>query len=1139
MSECHPYCNEPQGSDRTGRVKGNTEQPKAAATNKNAEAPPHKRDKATQASNKRKADKRQEHVHRGRVIKGNIQEPVLVYVLGTITNQDGREIPQLDLYSGINGLIVRTIPGRRWSNPVLVGATGGTVAIVDRFGDRDLIRVTDDYGGAPPDTFDSDDAIAAFPWESVPDINRIEIPGEYTVTGVQITEEKILVATLFPRSGEAAAQPVYLAQDLEGYEVYSDSNLHGVDGFGSAIGKPSAFNLTNAGRFKNIAYGSVTSDGRGYVSLGRIGNPKFNGGFNLPQGMSPVTVVVHGGFLNVLCRTSPAVVADLREYSPEAEYAIVRFKMMDVFGNGSAYRLRTQTALAKPENDLESEVADKSYDPKDSALPADGARYSSDEAGFTEAEENVSKGRNLSEGKTRKELNEDREQELVEKPTGDYLDEVEYAIVSIPQGSGLIDIDNSSNTIVELYRKFGIDEETGEPTEEINPLDLIFRLVHGIHYDYLGDGGYSYQCEAADGSTSLMTNGIRAMSVAATFSPELGQAKDLPDVKATLVDSETGLLVFCPKKPTGYKFYGGRFHALAPVDGNKVKRSACSLEQERWAETIDGLDRTDTKTFFPRTQNCSGATSDNGVCDPNSPIYIGDVDYAAAFTSTQELEEPWSYFQRRVLCSKFTPMKLNELSFSTKDPTDPLGALTRQEWIDSSESFLLIRKNGSQGHFFYPRNPRISPAVQSPSLTAVAASGFFVPDVKRVRSNWISERNKELTAMQAQLAALQALVVELEGRIEAAPENSQEQARLQARLDRTNASIASIQNDSEALEQSIASATPQEQNRAEWVVSDAVKSTTYNIERTESPQRLQKRAVIVSEPFPGPAEAGAPLQAVQVGEGIRGARVETGPKTWIGLCIALDRMGILTDVPSAYPFESYHVNRLGERQQHVSFAPGHAFFTGSTLYQWGVGDYPIASNSTSRGSWELEVFADGVPIDTICTRIFTDQDLSLAPQEMQSQLNLSLNYTKAVNPNLGYAKGKVYYSDKLINEVTVVAKLWVHHRNWIKYRWGMYDMVNGRTSGQNGPILGGTDPGFYTCFNSLAVGVCHGWDTAPQEAGLSDEPNFDGVLWEGRVTFKVANDPYQPRGILMGRYFDCVMEFDMKDNAVNYVIPRR
>jgi hypothetical protein len=76
-------------------------------------------------------------------------DATMVFVLGHLDTD--ALVKQVDVYSGLNGYHIRSIPGSRWSNPIMLGAGAGYLAVVDRFQDFDLIRFTNEYAGADPD----------------------------------------------------------------------------------------------------------------------------------------------------------------------------------------------------------------------------------------------------------------------------------------------------------------------------------------------------------------------------------------------------------------------------------------------------------------------------------------------------------------------------------------------------------------------------------------------------------------------------------------------------------------------------------------------------------------------------------------------------------------------------------------------------------------------------------------------------------------------------------------------------------------------------------------------------------------------------------------------------------------------------
>jgi hypothetical protein len=150
-------------------------------------------------------------------------DATIVFILGH--PESSPETKQIDVYSGLNGYHIRTLPGSRWSHPVMLGAGAGYLAVVDRFQDYDLIRFTNEYAGADPETaFDSDGFPSrTYAWDSIEDLYSIPTPRGTQATSVTIAPSGIaLVGLSSPEN-----LPTYLTVDIEGSVAGTPQSYYG------------------------------------------------------------------------------------------------------------------------------------------------------------------------------------------------------------------------------------------------------------------------------------------------------------------------------------------------------------------------------------------------------------------------------------------------------------------------------------------------------------------------------------------------------------------------------------------------------------------------------------------------------------------------------------------------------------------------------------------------------------------------------------------------------------------------------------------------------------------------------------------------------------------------------------------------
>ena len=536
-----------------------------------------------------------------------IASGVIVYVLGDVAQGDGTTKRQLDLYSSMNGYHIRTIPADRWVNPVLIGAGDGLLAVVDRFSDHDLIRITDGYGGASAASFDGDGfALPGVVFSAFKDLKTIPTPKGTHCTGVKILSSGHMIAGIDDGKGHCR----YLKSDLRGsgQKTY-EGELDTEDAFkslGTPVGTPSAYDSAPSKRFSDFVHVVHTAENDGAIHITSHVTGRVNNLMRLPPGR-PLGVAQSRDYLTVLHQLLGGTQQLIRLPIRSDSYMVA----------GS----QGDRQIPAPEE----YQASHTFTPRDAKFPdtpTDAAvRHYLKTAGYINAADSPdippatlariaqlhAKGQpwlRMMDSQSSTVLNDSRvlskSKIAVSRGLGLGFASIPASIIELPASSGLVMIEGTHGTISELYNKLAADGtmDTGKP---------IFRAVHASHYDWLSEGGWTYGC-AAPGNTAqdnAITNGMKGVSIATDVSAEPGTLKALPDFKALLVDARTGLIVYRMPKPQGYKMFGGNYMSLGVVDEATAIQSQCGVQVDLVASHLDGIDRKNNNeaiVYAPETQ---------------------------------------------------------------------------------------------------------------------------------------------------------------------------------------------------------------------------------------------------------------------------------------------------------------------------------------------------------------------------------------------------------------------------------------------------------------------------------------------------------------------------------------------------------
>lgn len=267
--------------------------------------------------------------------------------------------------------------------------------------------------------------------------------------------------------------------------------------------------------------------------------------------------------------------------------------------------------------------------------------------------------------------------------------------------------------------------------------------------------------------------------------------------------------------------------------------------------------------------------------------------------------------------------------------------------------------------------------------------------------------------------------------------------------------------------------------------------------------------------------------------------MDTNIRSWIGVDILLDRLGVVSDGVDGYLNPTYWANGLGKRVGGNDYGGPSNNFCHSAAFSYEAG---YLAGDGAVGLWEIDVLANGKPINSLATRVtFMEQLTSLAPMEAQGLLQATMLASGGVNPLLGYRKGKVYFSSEVIESVTIRARL-VNYAHGV-YRVG-YHTVHRIDSagyiGDPGVWCPGPDPGVFAMVNceSCCGNVsCLSYMFFGNKLYSNDPvyPRTRQILWEGEATYTVSDDPYRDQlNVGMGRVIDAYFEFKLNAPMGSY-----
>lgn len=970
-----------------------------------------------------------------------------VYILG-----DGSKGRVIEQFAGQTGYHIRTIPQGRFNNPIMVAAGGGYLVVVDRFGTEDVLRVTDKYAGAGAAGFDDD----GFPkdsvdWGNIHDIKQIQV-GTF-VSGVQVLSRGTLIATV-PDGGRTT----FYKADLDGDEPLYNGLFTlpaPYDRIGDACGIPCEVNQTNSSSLHEF-YATVrndTDDGA-LVKVNFLEN-KVTGLIGLPAGI-PFGVAAVDDHLSVMMGDASGAITKVYRMIREdnSNYMVNLYSDAIVPAPADESITKTFTTLDDPE------ATPQAYYGVTSTLAHNFAPQGLSSREETAPNSAISAGGRALGTTTTKAKNDNRTPLQTRYETGHYQTPFPVTVkcqrIDNPSGAGLpaiLDLDTINNTVGELLRyTSGADPDTQKP---------LFRFVHGKQYDYLSDGGYTYGCIQTGTHTIIpVTSGLSPVSMAIDRSTEPGKLKELPDVKAALIDTKTGLLVYADIKPHGFRWYGGTMAGLRLSDEaqHSVKRTGCSDQIDSQVEAYDGIE----VIYDPVTGKVT--LQQRSIVSPGN------------FSTENDGRGPWALYMPRVTPGKFSTSPYDSKPVLSKDSD---GAFL--PWWPVDQRHQPAEQVGVQSQMFYPKRTANTP---TPLFESSATSGFF-------GLNWQKQRVQ--TGIDAQGHPIVVF--------------------------QTPDSILNFRFGPMDLTPAYNPAAP------EAVGPSSAGHTPFTVVRGLGQESILRRGVVF----------------------------DTNIRSWVGVEVFLERTGFFSDGVADWIQPVAYDNGLGVPVGVSAYNPASEAIICSLDSSNTGGAFPGSAYDNGDhagdgafGFWQIDVFANGRPINTIGTLVtFPEQIQYLAPSESVTELTQTFNAAGA--SLLGYHKGRVYFSPEVITEVTIRAKLInyalsVYRVGWHTISFAHQDFISG------GPVLcPGKDPGFFAAANCEAA--CCGNVACSSQILFGNKlfstdlirPVVVNTLWEGQATFRIptANNPYAANGYGVGTLINGFLHFDLNGAMSGWAVNLR
>lgn len=958
----------------------------------------------------------------------------VLYCLSSKVDTGGVDRKQLDMYSGLTGYHIRTVPGKRWHNPVLIGAGSGMLAVVDRYAEYDMIRVTDSKCGLKTEDFDDYDVVKdSVDLDNIEDISQISLPKGRKVVGLTILPRGILVANISGGSrieyaiGLSTSTPLIAASQ--------------------GIGHPSNFSERIGPNMQDSLY--LTEDGI------KVHSVKMEGTLAacpLPTGYTSSSIAHGRGIANVLAgKTILRLPYNADNY---------------LFTNGND---SIGTVISPSEKTLKKTYELEDFDDSKSldaiAASINDARSinsSQDPALMAPVAASDLKVRKFPDNTTRQGIASRKQRSVIVKTTGPTLT---IDVIDIDKDDDVIQITGVGNMLAEAVKTTDVSKP-------------IFRLFYSNTYNMFSDAGWTYGYEPEDGSAPVMTtNGTTPICGAMDTLVELGRLKML-DIAVVLVDTKTQEVLYRDPKPGTWRVYAGSY-ASAKVD-KKPETVAAMIET---ATTLDGLDRTGD-VLVPVRETV-------GV---EMPGYDPDYWPVAAFNGTLNFDKPCEMLLRGNPDMK--PIKLTSNSWSQRDNSVvSLNPALQPEWrkVMTKPEYCPYKvtkssENGLTSWDFVSTG-------NDPSFQASIGGGFFYLDLPKERTRLVDELNIDIQEAMDKDPIDQATIDTLTARIEGIDINDFEQNPVQFKTQR------SILNKEYTIEKSPAQVI--NKDTKEQNITDRVPETASDWEVCKVTVKKKDGDKVVK----------------------CGIGINPNIRTWIGLDIKCNYWGIVKDGIDMTVHPATRANGLGISAGRAEILHGDSADNPFDRYAGTLYEAGYIAFEGSRGMWAVTVLVNGKPIKSICTQATYQEQISgLAPTEIQDELLYDMNM-KIPQEN-GFHRGRVWYTDELVDTVEIKAKLWNLAYAVSPFGFNTVDIKHAWSAtcpGYNPGYRAGSDCESPYCGNVTCISVFNAGNTK-LSADSPVWPLTKQLVWEGSATYELKEEAVV-KGV--GRFMDCYFGIDL------------
>jgi len=1083
-------------------------------------------------------------------------DATMVFVLGHLDTDTS--IKQVDVYSGLNGYHIRSIPGNRWSNPTMLGAGAGYLAVVDHFQDYDLIRFTDEYAGADPDTaFDTYGfPVKSYDWGAVADIYSIATPTGTRAVAVTITPTGIALISLTSEEG----LPSYLPIDIRGIDKGTPVPI-----YGKVRTLPKPFETLGVFSTNMQALSSQITDRRLIAATILKGatfetliffnyqRNRVTATLGIPSGLTAKSLAFGGKHLSVLTEdTSDGTLKVLRYRLGNKVNALFSVFTVGKATESQAYNVTQSPAIRDIDGQLiQDETKIKPYLKK---VTVANERYKGIVVPALDPEKSFPK---FAEAQTSTTLNDERLQSVAEYelPYNEQK-KLSLASINVPDSLHMLMLAGTYDVVAELY-----NEKTSDGAADSSK--PVFRLLHASSYDWYLDGGFTYGCSDSDGIAVGTTNNFVGESLAIFKGYTLGELKSR-DLKVALINTDGRIMYRNPKALGALRVYSGDFPALDTYPANNAlqieydaltddinrmngelayaeaggfeayaedlmeevgdfmswrsiiqqrlsdapgtepaKKTGCTTNLNAQAATYDGVLRTQDTPML-------GYNLTTKRVKDEDPDDASNMDPVTAYSEVADcLDDPWNLFVRSVDSPSKVTLGLTRRTWTRVQSSDYETTTFYPEW-DASNNDIVE----DDGKFDLRVNPKTSSMLDTyPLQYNYTGRGGFYPLGFACQKYLHSERYAEELQALADMTAECDRLLDAENAKEEASRDADLITRLTKYKTENEGRVATIYYwlDGHIVDKNFQH-IPRSYLRQKWS----------NVDITPTSQQPDEDGVWPQEEVTAvdAADAGSVVAVGEEPSLKRGCVMRGGPYAWIGLNMQFQADSMEGNTTWGNPearrtglgFMLESIEYTGTYAEVFGISSGVVYEAGYQASVWGEGAY---------GFWKYTLEAIGVSGEKV-TLVATDRPHVHLAAPTEAQEVILQNASAAIGGPFDeiYQSLKFYYASEPIAEIRIKWEL-QHHAHDV-YRWGHRTLEFANTGGET-PICSKVDPGYLVGDNCEAAG-CGNLTCGSRMMGSKGKlygddpiiPHTEQKMVTGEAIFTVDSNPYYTQGLAYG-----------------------